>query len=112
MLSSSILAYRLLFVLFISFHILFLYAAEKPTLVDHSNKSSPNELTPIHTKKKIPLLEEKSPTPQHLSKLVNNNTILNLNIASYFLNILASPGASTWSTTGGPILKKKTSWPN
>ena len=74
-------------------------------LVDHSNKSSPNELTPIYPKKKLPLLEEKIPTPQHLYKLVNNNTILNLNIASYILNILASPNESTWSTTGGPINK-------
>ena len=49
--------------------------------------------------------EEKRPSPQHLSKLVNKNTILNLNIASYFLNILASPDVSTWSTTGGPINK-------
>ena len=37
---------------------------------------------------------------------MNRNTILNLNIASYFLNILASPDVSTWSTTGGP--KNKT----
>ena len=36
---------------------------------------------------------------------MNKNTILNLNIASYFLNILASPDVSTWSTTGGPINK-------
>ena len=57
------------------------------------------------SQKKLPLLEEKSPTPQHLSKLVNNNTILNLNIASYFLNILASQDASTWSTIGGPMNK-------
>ena len=105
MLSSSILAYRLLFVLFISFRILFIYATENPTLVDHSNKLSPNELTPIYPPKKIPLLEEKSSTPQHLSKLLNKNTILNLNIASYFLNILASPYVLTWSTTGGPIKK-------
>ena len=40
-----------------------------------------------------------------MSKLVNKKTILNLNIASYFLNILASPDVSTWSTTGGPINK-------
>ena len=105
MLYSSIWAYRLLFVLFIYFHILFLYATENPTLVYHSNKSSPKELTPIYPQKQLPLLEEKIPTPQHLSKLVNNNTILNLNIASYFLNILASPNVSTWSTTGGPINK-------
>ena len=55
MLSSSIWAY-LLFVLLISFHILFLYALE--------NKSPPNELTQISPQTKIPLLEEKSPTPK------------------------------------------------
>ena len=69
------------------------------------NKSSSNVPTPIYPQKNLPLLEEKSPTPQHLSKLVNKNTILNLNIASYFLNILASPDLSTWSTTGGTIHK-------
>ena len=36
---------------------------------------------------------------------MNENTIINLNIASYFLNILASPDESIWSTTGGPINK-------
>ena len=36
---------------------------------------------------------------------MNKDTILNLNIASYFLNILASPDVSTWSTTCGPINK-------
>ena len=51
------------------------------------------------------MLEEKIPTPQHLSKLVNNNTIFNLNIASYFLNILSSLDVSTWPTTGGHINK-------
>ena len=106
MLSSSIGAYCLLFVLFISFHILFLYATENPTLVDHLNKSYTNQPSSIYTKKKLPLLEEKSPSPQHFSKLLNKNTILNLNIASYFLNIIASPDVSTWSTTGGPIHKK------
>ena len=45
------------------------------------------------------------PSPQLLSKLVNKNTLLNLNIAFYFLNILASPDVSTWSATGGPINK-------
>ena len=36
---------------------------------------------------------------------MNKNTLLNLNIASYFPNILASPDVSTWSTTGRPINK-------
>ena len=105
MLSSSILAYRLLFVLFFSFHIFFLYATENPTLEDHLNKSTNNVPTPIYPKKKLPLLEEKIPSLQHFSKLVNKNIIINLNIASYFLNILASPDESTWSTTDGPINK-------
>ena len=95
-------------------------------LVDHSNKSFPNELTQIspqnkppllkekipapeltqiYLQNKLPLLEEKSPSPQHFSKLVNKNTILKMNMASYFLDLLASPDESTWSTTGGPINK-------
>ena len=49
--------------------------------------------------------EEKIPSPQHLSRLVDKKTLLNLNIASYFINILASPDVSTWLTTGGPINK-------
>ena len=66
-----------------------------------SNTRTESNISP----KQIPLLEEKIPTPQHLSKLVNNNKILNLNIACYFLNVLASPDESTWSTKGGPINK-------
>ena len=51
------------------------------------------------------MLEGKIPTPQHLSILVNNDKIINLNIASYFLNVLDSPDEATWSTKGGPINK-------
>ena len=40
-----------------------------------------------------------------MSTLANKNTLLNLNTASYFLNILASQDVSTWSTTGGNINK-------
>ena len=75
-------------------------------LETHSNKSTINVPTPIYPQKiQVPLSEEKRPSPQHLSKLVNKNTILNLNVASYFINILSSPDVSTWSTTGGPINK-------
>ena len=52
------------------------------------------------------LLEQNRPQPKHLSKLENNNTNLNLNIASYFLNILAPPDVMTRFTTGDP--RKKT----
>ena len=38
-------------------------------------------------------------------KLVNNNKTLNLNIDSYFINILASPYEPTWYTIGGYITK-------
>ena len=47
--------------------------------------------------------EQNIPQSKHLSKFVNNNITLNLNIDSYFLNILASLDVSTWFTTGGPI---------
>ena len=94
----------LFFILFICFRITFLYATENPTLEDHSNKYTNTVQTPIYFQKiQVPLSEEKRLSPQHLSKLVNKNTLLNLNIASYFLSILASPDVSTWSTTGGPI---------
>ena len=75
-------------------------------LEDHSNKSTNNVPTPIYPQKiQVPLSEEKRPSPQHLSKLVNKNTFLNLKTASYFINILASPDVSTWSTIGIPINK-------
>ena len=41
--------------------------------------------------KKTSIVKRKIQSPQYLSKLVNKKTILNLNIASYFLNILAPP---------------------
>ena len=93
---------------------MFIYATENSTLEDHSYVSTNNLPTPIYPKKiQVTFSEENRPLPKHLSKLVNKNTLLNLNIASYFLNILASPDVSTWFNTGGPINKKnKTSWPN
>ena len=91
-----------MFLLFLAF----LYAKENPALEDNPHRPTKNAPTPIYIQKiQVTLSEEKSPSPQHLSKLVKKNTILNLNIASYFLNILASPDVSTWSTTGGPINK-------
>ena len=36
---------------------------------------------------------------------MNNDTTLNLKIASYFLNVLYSPDILTWFTTCGPITK-------
>ena len=63
-------------------------------------------MIPIYPQKvQVSLSEQNLPPPKHLSKLVNNNTTINLNIASYFLNILAYPDVSTWYTTGVPITK-------
>ena len=97
--------YFLLFILFICFPIIFLCNAENPTLEDHSNRSTNNVSTPIYPQKIQVPLSEKKLLPKHLSKLVSKNTLLNLNITSSFLNILASPDVSTWFTTGGPINK-------
>ena len=75
-------------------------------LEDHSNKSNNNILTPIYPQKiQVTLSEEKIPSSKNLSKLLNKNTLLNLNIASYFLNILASPDVSKWFTACGTINK-------
>ena len=77
---------------------------------DHSYRSTNNVTNPIYPKKiQVKVSEEKIPSPKHWSKLVNKNTLLNLNITSYFLNILAFPYVLTWFTTGGTI--KKTYWP-
>ena len=96
----------LFFILFICFRIIFSLRYREPNARKNSNKSTNNVPTPIYLQKiQVTLSEEKRLPPQHLSKLVNKNTLLNLNTASYFLNILASPDVSTWSTTGGPINK-------
>ena len=42
------------------------------------------------------IIRKNRPQPKYLSKLVNNNTTFNMNIASYFLNGLYSPHLSTW----------------
>ena len=52
---------------------------------------------------RVTLSEQNRPPPKHFSKLENNTKDLNLNITSYFINILASPGVLTWFTTGIPI---------
>ena len=76
-------------------------------LEDHSYISTKNIPTPIHPQNiQVTLSEEKIPSPKYLSKLVNNNKTLNLNSTSYYLNVLASPDESTWSTTGVPIKKQ------
>ena len=96
----------LFFIFLICCHIVFLYATENPTLEDHSYGSTYNVPTPIYPQKmQVALSEEKIPLPKHQSKLVNKRTLLNLDIASCFLNILASPDVSTWFATGGPMNK-------
>ena len=51
----------------------------------------------------VSLSERNRPTLKHLSKLVNNNTTLNMHIACYFINILGSLNESIWNTTGGSM---------
>ena len=88
------------------FSYFFLYAKENPTLEDSSYISNNNALTPTYPKNiQVTLSEENVPPQNHLSKLVNKNTLLNMNIALYSLNTLASPDVLTWFATGGPITK-------
>ena len=67
-----------------------------------SYRSTNNASTPIYPKRiQVTLPEENRPPPKHLSRLVNKSILLNLNIAFYFLNILASSDVLTWLTTNG-----------
>ena len=102
----SLWTYHSFVILFIFFHLSSLYTKDKPTLEDHLYISINNAPIPIYWKRmQVTFSEQNRPPPKHLSKIVNNNTTMNLNIASYFLNVLASPDISTWFTTGGPITK-------
>ena len=88
--------------LFLSFRLSIPYARENPTLEYHSYISTNNAPTPINPKKiQVTLSEENRPSPKHLSRLVNKNTFLNLNIAFYSIDILASPDVLKWFTTNG-----------
>ena len=91
------------------FYLSFFRTKDNPTQEDHSSLPSKHALIPIYpTNIQFSLSAQNLPPSKYLSKLVNNNTILNLNmnITYYFLNILASPDVSTWYTTGGPITNK------
>ena len=88
------------------FHLQFIYTKDNPTQEDQLYRYINNVPIQIYPKKSKWHFQKKNKRPpKHLSKLVNNNTTLNLNIVSYSLNILASPDVSTWFTTGGTIIK-------
>ena len=96
-----------------SFFLSFLYTKDNPTLEYHSYRPKKNAPTPIYPQNiQVTLSEGNRPPPNFFSKLVNKNTLLNLNIASYFLNILASLDVYMWFATGGPIKNNEISWPN
>ena len=92
----------MIIILFIYLHLLFIYAKEKPTLEDHSYRSTNTAATPIYSKNnQVTILEESIPPPKHLYRLLDKNISLNLNIAFYFLNILALPDVLKCLTTNG-----------
>ena len=96
----------LFFILFICFRIIFFTLQRTQCWkITQINPLKMYQLQYISPKNTSSIVRRKRPSPQHLSKLVNKNTFLNLNTASYFINILASPDVSTCSTTGGPINK-------
>ena len=102
-------AYHLFIILFLYFNLSFIYPKENPTLEDHFHRSTNNEPTQIYPKKiQVTLPEENRPSPKYLSRLVNKNTLLNLNTALYFF-ILASSDVLTWFTTN-EYHRKTTEW--
>ena len=73
---------------------------------DHLYRPINNSTIPIYPKNiQVTLSEQNRPPPKNLSKLVNNNTTMNLNIASYFLSTSAPPDVLTWFATGRTIAK-------
>ena len=88
-------------------HLSGMYIKYNPTQEDCSSIYIKHATIPIYTKNiQVSFSEQNWPPPKHFSKLVNNNTTLNLKGASYLLNISAFPRVSTWYTTGGTITKK------
>ena len=86
-------------ILFIFFLLSFIYTEDHPIQVYHLYRSINNARFKLH-------FQEKPDRHQNIRlKLVNNNTTLNLNTTSYFINILAPPYVSTWFATGGHIKK-------
>ena len=94
-------SYYLSFFIF-HFFILKLTQLRKITYIDPFN-NAPIKMYPKNIQVKFS--EQNRPPLKHLYKLVNNNITLNLNIASYFISILASPYGSTWFSTGGTKTK-------
>ena len=83
------------------FHLSFLYTKDNPTQEDHLYRSINNVLSPIYPQNtRVKSSEQNRLPPEHLYKLVNNITTINLNSASYFLNILAYPDVLICYTTG------------
>ena len=86
------------------FRVLFLYTKYNTTVEDPLYRSINNAPIKMYPKNiQVTLSEQRRTLAKHLTRFVNNNTTLKLSMASYFLNILASPYASIWFTTGGPI---------
>ena len=96
----------MLIILFIFFCLSFIYTKDNQTQEDCLYIFNNNALIPIHIKNiQVTLSEQNGPPQKHLSKIVNNNTTLNMNITSYFLNILAFPYVSACFVTCGLITK-------
>ena len=89
-------------ILFISFHLSFLYAKDNTTHEDHFHRPNKNAQTQTYPKNiQVTLTEENRPPQKKLSRLVNKNTLLNLNIDFYFLNVLAYLDVLKWFTKNG-----------
>ena len=72
------------------------------SLTDHDSQGPPKKLTPC--------LAEPHLTYRRYNFSLENKQKLNVNIASFFLDTLASPNEKTWHDTGGPIKKNNQSF--
>ena len=68
------------------------------SLTDHDSPGPPKDHLLL-----APCLAEPHPTDQRYNFSLENKQKLNINIASFFLETLASPNEKTWHVTEGPI---------
>ena len=73
------------------------YVFFRKSLTDHESQGPPKKLAPC--------LAEPHLTDRRYNFSLEKKQQLNINIASFFLETLASPNEKSWHDTGGPITK-------
>ena len=88
-------------ILFIHFHLFFLYDKDKPTLEDHSYRSTNNAPTPLYPKRFKLHFQKKTDRHQSICLEFLMKKYCLTSTLPFFPNILVSPDVLTWLATNG-----------